>query len=147
MLWAHVQQHLLRLNAFRLVCKLAMNVDLLICSHMFPLGMNVVATLIFLGESSASFLCRIQDKLDIQVFIAADTQTLFEDLFAQLEQAFDQLFRTRWTTRYIDVDGDDGIDALDGIVAIVEFPSRIGALAHTELPLWLGHLLPQVAQT
>ena len=50
---------------------------------------------------------------------------------------------TGWTARNIDINGDNAVDTLDGIIAIIEFTARVGALTHADNPLWIWHLLPK----
>src|SRR5579885_2593273 len=78
--------------------------------------------------------------------VLAHLQALLSDLLAQLENALDQRLGTRWAARDIDIDRNNGIRALNGIVTIVELAARIGALAHADYPLWLRHLLPQLTE-
>src|SRR5256885_6067798 len=77
---------------------------------------------------SADWLCVLLSScidivfaLSFDVSLVVDEQTLFEDLLAQLEEALNELLRTRWTARHVDIDRHDGIDALDRVVTIVEF--------------------------
>src|SRR5450755_634629 len=73
-------------------------------------------------------------------------ETLFFNFLAQFEDAFDQRLGTGRAAGDIDIDRNNGIDALHGIITIVELPTRIGALAHAYHPLRLWHLFPQQAQ-
>src|ERR1051326_3642774 len=84
--------------------------------------------------------------LHLNFLLTAYFEALLGDLFAQLEDAFNERLGTRGTAGDVDIHRNDCIDALDGIVAIVKFAARVGTLAHAEDPFWFWHLFPEEAQ-
>lgn len=52
-------------------------------------------------------------------------QALFQNLLKLREKSLDQGLRARWTTGYILIDGYNCINALNGVVTIIEFTTRI----------------------
>src|SRR3954466_592959 len=68
------------------------------------------------------------------------------DLLLQLQDAVDQRFGRRWTTRHIDVDRNDAIAAANDRVGIVVVTAAIGAGTHGDDPLRLRHLVVDLAE-
>ena len=62
------------------------------------------------------------------------------DFFLQDHQCLFYGFRPRWAARYVDVHGQNLIDALDHAVAVVH-AAAVGAGPHGDHPLGFGHLL------
>src|SRR5216110_3088063 len=85
--------------------------------------------------------------LHLNFLFATHLEALLGDLFAKLENAFNQCLGTRRTARDIDINRDNGIDALNRIIAIIELATGVGAPPHTENPLRLRHLLPEETET
>src|SRR5712691_5398644 len=65
------------------------------------------------------------------------------DQLLEVQERVDEGFRARRTTRDVDVDRHDPIDALDRRVAPLVATAGAGAVAEGDAPLWLGHLVPQ----
>src|SRR5579885_3668294 len=78
--------------------------------------------------------------------LSLDAQTLLENLLTQFENTFDELLRAWRAAGNIDIDGNDSIHALYGVVTIEKLAAGIGALAHAQHPLGIRHLLPQQTQ-
>src|SRR4051812_177035 len=64
-----------------------------------------------------------------------------DDLVLHAEEAFGERFRARRATRDVDVDGHDLVDALAHRIGELEEPAAVGAAAHADDVLRLGHLL------
>src|SRR5215472_2088625 len=78
-----------------------------------------------------------------QVKRALEGSTLFLNLLLQQGDGIDQLLRTRWAPRYIDVHGDYLVHTLNQRV-IIENAAGGCAGAHRDHPFWLRHLLPEL---
>ena len=63
------------------------------------------------------------------------------DPLLQEHDAFEQRLRPRRAARHVDVDGDDLVDALGDRVAVPVRAAAVGAAAHRDHVLRLGHLL------
>src|SRR5216683_1694442 len=63
------------------------------------------------------------------------------DLILELEQAVEERVGRRRTARHVNVHRDDAVHALDHVVAVAERSARIGAGAHGDGPLGIGHLV------
>lgn len=59
--------------------------------------------------------------------LIAHSEALFLNFLTQFEDALDESFGTGRAARNIDIDRDNGIDALHGVITIVELAARIGA--------------------
>src|SRR4051794_39014985 len=66
---------------------------------------------------------------------------LARDALLQLQQTVDHRLGSRRAARHVDVDRDDGVDALDDGVVVVR-AAGVGAVAERHDPLRIGHLLP-----
>src|SRR6476661_6939436 len=78
-----------------------------------------------------------------QLFVAQRVvrDALSHDLLLEQSNAVDETFGPRRASRYVDIDRDDRVDALDHRV-VVEDPAGRGARAHGDGPLGLRHLVP-----
>ena len=79
----------------------------------------------------------------IQLFEIQDlfySPALTQDLLLEQGEGVDQLFRTRWATGNIDIDGNNLVNPLDESV-IIENSSRGRAGAHGNDPLGFWHLV------
>ena len=68
------------------------------------------------------------------------------DLLLQLQDAVDQRFGGRRAARHVDVDRHDAIAAAHHGVGIVVVAAAVGAAAHRDHPLRVGHLVVDLAQ-
>ena len=73
--------------------------------------------------------------------MAAQPATLAHGDLLDLEQAFGERLGARRATGDIDIDGDDLVDALDHRVAQLEQTAAVGARAHRQHILGIGHLV------
>src|SRR5271163_2198315 len=80
-------------------------------------------------------LGQIQGFLDGPAFVL--------DFFLQQGDGVDELFGARRTSRNINIDGDDLVDALHQCV-VLENAARGGTGSHGNYPLRFRHLLPQL---
>src|SRR5688572_6333360 len=67
------------------------------------------------------------------------------DLLLDFHDGVDDALRARRTTRNVDVDRDEAVDALDHGVVVEDAPAG-GAGSHRDAPLRLRHLLPDLEQ-
>src|SRR2546423_12910865 len=74
------------------------------------------------------------------------TLATLDDLFAKAEQPFDDRLRPRRAARDIYVDWYDGVATLERGVAVPNLAARGRAVAHSDDPLRLGHLLVETAE-
>jgi len=77
---------------------------------------------------------------------AAADRPFASDLPLQLHDRVDERIRSRRAAGDIYIYRHNGINSLDGIVAIVELTARICTLSHTDHPFRLRHLFPEEAQ-
>src|SRR5712691_2236269 len=63
------------------------------------------------------------------------------DLLLEQKEAVEQRLGGRRAARYIDVNRDHPVHALDHVVAVAKRPTGIGTGAHGDGPLGIGHLL------
>src|ERR1700754_1304166 len=68
------------------------------------------------------------------------------DLLLQLQDAVDQRFGRRRATRHVDVDRNDAIATTHDRIGIVVVTTAVGAGAHRDDPLRVGHLVVDLAQ-
>src|SRR5436190_16444814 len=68
------------------------------------------------------------------VLIRARDIALLFDFLAQFVNPLDERFWARGTAGHVYINGDYGIDALHGVIAIVELAAGVGALSHADDP-------------